>query len=295
MISIITPTYNRAGLLPRMINSVLAQTFKDWELNIVDDGSTDNTRQVIGDFKDNRIKYHYTENSGAADSRNKGVELAQYDNIIFLDSDDEVVSDWLEHFVEEIRINSAKVISCGFEKYNSKGVCIQTILPKNLGMMFNNIKANFLAGTILYNKKYFVMSGGYDVNLRSGQHTELFLRLIKFIQEDNLIITTIDKPLVKVYLHDGLRIRHNSEALFQGSTQFIKKHNQLLIENPEKFIDYLSVAGVAAVRTKRYKEANSLFFQALIINKRIIKSYLRLIISVIPVLRDKFWQNHNHN
>lgn len=295
MISIITPTYNRANLLPRMINSVLAQTFLEWELNIVDDGSTDNTRQLIEKFKDDRIKYHYTENSGAADSRNKGVELAQYDNIIFLDSDDEVVSDWLEHFVEEIRLNSAEVISCGFEKYNSKGVCIQTILPKNLGMMFNNIKANFLAGTILYNKRYFVMSGGYDVNLRSGQHTELFLRLIKFIQEDNLIITTIDKPLVKVYLHDGLRIRHNSEALFQGSTQFIKKHNQLLIENPDKFIDYLSVAGVAAVRTKRYKEANSLFFQALKINKRIIKSYVRLIISVIPVLRDKFWQNNNHN
>ncbi len=98
-----------------------------------------------------------------------------------------------------------------------------------------------------------------------------------------------------MYLHDGLRIRHNSEALFQGSTQFIKKHNKLLKENPDKFIDYLSIAGVAAVRTKRYKEANSLFYKALKVNKRITKSYLRLIVSVIPLLRDKFWQNNNHN
>ncbi|SKB36891.1 Glycosyltransferase involved in cell wall bisynthesis [Salegentibacter holothuriorum] len=293
MISIITPSFNRAYLLPRMIESVLRQTFKNWELIIMDDGSTDNTKEVVEAYNDSRIKYFYTENSGAADKRNQGVEKSQYEFIIFLDSDDEVVSNWLTEFVHQIRKNKANIVSCGGQKCNSKGEVIGTILPVNLGPLFQNIKANFMAGSILYHKRYFIESGGFDRNLKSGQHTDLFLRIITDIPEIELKVFTINKPLVRVYLHTGTRIRHDNNAVYSGTVLFIKKHKKLLTNNPAIFSQYLSIAGVSAIRTKKYKEANSFFYQAIKCNKGNLKLYFQLIVSFIPFFRDKFWQQNS--
>ena len=89
--SIILPTYNRAQLLPRAVNSVLEQTYSNWELIIVDDGSTDNTKNVVEKFlsKDQRIKFiSYRENRGVNFARNRGIERSTGDVITFLDSDD---------------------------------------------------------------------------------------------------------------------------------------------------------------------------------------------------------------
>ena len=88
-VSIILPTFNRAALLPRAINSVLAQSFTDWELLIWDDGSTDNTGAVVQAYKDARIRYYSAVNHGAALARNRALEKCSADLIAFLDSDDE--------------------------------------------------------------------------------------------------------------------------------------------------------------------------------------------------------------
>ena len=89
--SIITPTFNRAHLLSRAIESVLAQSFSDWEMIIMDDGSSDNSGDVVRIFSDVdlRISYHYSENQGAAAARNLGASFASGRYITFLDSDDE--------------------------------------------------------------------------------------------------------------------------------------------------------------------------------------------------------------
>ncbi|MEL7161695.1 MAG: glycosyltransferase family A protein [Bacteroidota bacterium] len=94
--SIILPTHNRAGRLPTAIESVLAQTFSDWELIIVDDGSTDDTRAVVTRYADSRIRYHYQENRQLNGARNAGVGLAGTPWIGFLDDDDEFLPDHLE-------------------------------------------------------------------------------------------------------------------------------------------------------------------------------------------------------
>jgi glycosyltransferase involved in cell wall biosynthesis len=86
--SIIIPTYNREKIIPRAIKSILNQTFTDYEIIIVDDGSVDKTDQVVRSFNDNRIKYHKTTNFGVAHARNYGIKMANGDYIGFLDSDD---------------------------------------------------------------------------------------------------------------------------------------------------------------------------------------------------------------
>ena len=87
-VSILTPTYNRADLLPRAVRSVLAQTFGDWELLVVDDGSTDGTGEVLEAFRDARIRYLPRSHRGIAASRNDALANATAPLIAFLDSDD---------------------------------------------------------------------------------------------------------------------------------------------------------------------------------------------------------------
>jgi glycosyltransferase involved in cell wall biosynthesis len=102
-VSVIIPTYNRANLLPRAIKSVLNQTFQDFELIVVDDGSTDNTRKVVEEFQkgDSRVKYFYKENGGPGSARNFGLKNAKGNFVIFLDSDDMFLPYILEEEIEE--------------------------------------------------------------------------------------------------------------------------------------------------------------------------------------------------
>ena len=98
--SIILPTYNRAYLLPYAIESVIEQSYKNWELIIVDDGSTDNTRDLVKKYKkkDKRITYIYQDNSERSAARNNGILRASGEWVCFLDSDDKYLSNHLSMF-----------------------------------------------------------------------------------------------------------------------------------------------------------------------------------------------------
>jgi glycosyltransferase involved in cell wall biosynthesis len=103
--SIIIPTYNRGKLLPKAIESVLNQDCNDWELIVVDDGSTDNTKNIIEKLceNDQRIKYVYQDNQERSAARNKGIENSKGKYICFLDSDDEYLPFHLATFQNEIK------------------------------------------------------------------------------------------------------------------------------------------------------------------------------------------------
>lgn len=90
LISIIIPLYNAEKYIPETIQSVLNQTYKNWELIIVDDGSTDNSANIVKSYidEDTRIKYYHKKNTGVSETRNQGIKLAKGDYIAFLDADD---------------------------------------------------------------------------------------------------------------------------------------------------------------------------------------------------------------
>jgi glycosyltransferase involved in cell wall biosynthesis len=107
LVSIIIPTYNRANLLPTAILSVINQNYQNWELIIVDDGSTNNTKQTVEEFikKDSRIKYFYQENKGQPFAMNTGIKLSKGEFIAFLDDDDEWYLEKLEKQIEFLNKN----------------------------------------------------------------------------------------------------------------------------------------------------------------------------------------------
>lgn len=112
-VSIIIPSYNYAGFLGECLDSILAQSLADWEVWIVDDGSTDHTAQVSKQYqnKDKRIKYHYQENHGLSNARNKGLSLSTGAYLQFLDADDLISKHKLELQVKHLEENSKIGIS----------------------------------------------------------------------------------------------------------------------------------------------------------------------------------------
>lgn len=122
--SIIIPTYNRAVFLPKAIESVLAQTYNDWELIIVDDGSTDNTKDVVAQYSDSRIRYIYQDNAERSAARNNGIARASGDYVCFMDSDNYMKSDRLAKLSAFIAKESN--IACyftGIEYFNEQTGC----------------------------------------------------------------------------------------------------------------------------------------------------------------------------
>ncbi|MFH1856757.1 MAG: glycosyltransferase [Candidatus Omnitrophota bacterium] len=123
--SIIIPTYNRDSFIAKAVDSVLQQTFKNLELVIIDDGSTDNTANLINSYTDERIKYIYRQNYGPSSARNRGIKEARAEWVCFLDSDDwfdkeklQITFDYIKRYPdytifhsEEIWYRSGKVLN----------------------------------------------------------------------------------------------------------------------------------------------------------------------------------------
>lgn len=121
-VSIITPTYNRAHLLPRVWASLLKQTEERFQWIIVDDGSTDSTREVVQDFNDSRITYVWQENQGVNGARNRGEQEISGDYVIYLDSDDELLKQTtLQEMLAEIQATRPEIAWVAFTVVDSEG------------------------------------------------------------------------------------------------------------------------------------------------------------------------------
>ena len=199
-VSVILPTYNREATLGRAIESVLNQTYTDFELIIVDDGSTDNTRQLVENIHDDRITYYYVKiNSGAAAARNYGIERAEGEYIAFQDSDDYWHSDKLEKQMKVMESNPDigfvyHPISCRIDS----DCCV--ILPpeslpieKKQGDIYTQLLYDNMVDcpTLLVKKSCLNTCGYFDISLKALEDYDLALRLGK-----KYMAGFVDEPLI---------------------------------------------------------------------------------------------------
>ena len=118
LISIIVPVYNVERYLSQCIDSILAQTYENLEIILVDDGSTDNSGKICEDYADRnfRIKTVHKTNEGLANARNNGIEKAAGEYVSFVDSDDYIAKDYIEYLYDMVNANSAQIAVCGYQK-----------------------------------------------------------------------------------------------------------------------------------------------------------------------------------
>ena len=185
-ISVIIPTYNRAGTIERAIRSVMEQTYPVSEIIVVDDGSVDDTEQVVLGINDNRIIYlKQKENKGNAAARNIGVQSARYDMISFQDSDDLWRPGKIKRQVEYYEDNrNSKLVYSSYVKHFS--TYDMTVPDPNSDMKYEGellpqlLFQNFISTqTILMEKQLLVDIGGFDENLRNLVDWDMVIRASK--------------------------------------------------------------------------------------------------------------------
>ena len=178
-ISVIIPCYNAAKYLNQCLDSLVAQSNKEWEAIIVDDGSIDNSSDIVMDYigRDSRFHYYHQTNSGAGAARNFGVEMSLSELILFLDADDWLAPNAVEESILFMTNNA------DYKIFNLRSCwCDQKTGEQKSGFCYVNYRHCLVYGQnniVVVRKKDFIISGGFDISMRKGfEDWEFYVRLL---------------------------------------------------------------------------------------------------------------------
>lgn len=189
MISVVIPLYNKADMIERTLRSILKQSFSDFEIIIADDGSTDNSLEIVSKIRDLRIKIFKQENQGVSAARNFGIKMASYDLIAFIDADDEWDADYLESAVDLIRkFPEADVFATNYRFCDSKGNISNTIIQNlpfdaKCGLLSNYFEVArtshppVCSSAVIIKKNAIESIGGFPIGISSGEDLLTWTRL----------------------------------------------------------------------------------------------------------------------
>ncbi|HPE84092.1 MAG TPA: glycosyltransferase family 2 protein [Aequorivita sp.] len=280
-VSIIIPTYNRAHLIGETLESVMRQTYHNWECIIVDDGSTDNTYQVVDSYvkKDGRFQYHKrpnTHNKGGNGARNYGFELSDGSYIKWFDSDDLMLPTCLQEQVDLIAQQQTDVCVCKLKRFSSE----QKEGWGDYEIESSNLIADYLIGNIsfyvccpLWNRAFLKGKELFDEKVSTLDDWDFNLRMLY----ENPRISFLDKALILYRLHENSLVREiprfnvkeiESEIYTRKKHLVLLKQMGLLKERKllEKYLKkrYKYFTGEALLRSSAY---GNHFYKALLISQ----------------------------
>ena len=251
--SVIIPTYNRANIIPKTILSVLNQKFKDWELLVIDDGGTDSTKKVIENFNDSRIKYFWKENGERGAARNYGVKQAQGQYVFFLDSDDIIYPEYLEHAFNELsRLSKPEFFHIRYEEiFPDKIVQIE---PLNTETVWSKVKKQNKIGCQFFLRKDISETFSFSENRDLT------------IGEDWLLVLQIG---LQYPLHISNRVlsgvmQHDKRSMVMATPEKIIVSRDLILNQISKtsksisrniFLELTSLAALGASFQKKRRQA----------------------------------------
>ena len=193
--SVIICTYNRAGFLARAINSVYNQTFKNFELVVIDDGSIDSTKELLKNFKD--VRYVAQNHQGVSAARNRGLGEARGEYIAFLDSDDEFLPDHLRHRYELLQLKPYDLLYNGLEVIGNPLVADKDNPEKLIPVV-----DCACAGTFVIKKQHALKFGGFRLHNDFSADAEY----LEDAGTHGFLILKVDKPTYRYYRtgHDSV-------------------------------------------------------------------------------------------
>lgn len=288
--TVIIPLFNKENFIESTLKSVLNQSFSDFEVLIINDGSTDKSEEKVLKFKDSRIKYFYKENGGVSAARNFGIEKAKANYITFIDADDFWYPNFLEEMFENIdRFPELKVFSAAIEVETSKKVFPSSYSIVKTGdfEIVNYFDASFKETVIctscaVFHKSVFEKTRNFDIQIKSGEDTDMWIRIGLIYQ------ILFSWKILARYVYDPKSLTKNHTTTI-NSFDF-SKYTSLEKTNPslKKFLDLNRFS--LAIKSKLIGEKKHflLFYKAidlenLSLKKRII---LELPIYILKPLID---------
>ena len=194
-VSVVMPTYNRAHYLREALDSILAQTLHDWELIIIDDGSTDNTKELVESYKDSRIKYYNFGHNGISYSRNIGNLLSRGEIIAVSDSDDVNLPDRLEVTCKEMEKGNADIIYSSMFHFYDTGE--KELIPSHPFSHERLREGNFIYHPTVAYRRDAAMRCPYNEELEMVEDYHMYLQAA----EKGLKFYQLKEPLVMHRLH----------------------------------------------------------------------------------------------
>lgn len=243
LVSVIIPTYNRAHTISQAIDSVLNQTYGNLEIIVIDDGSTDNTKEILAPYGQ-KITYLSQSNCGVSSARNAGIQQARGEYVAFLDSDDLWYPQKLEKQIEAIQRNKEYALCLtDIEYVDDAGSHIRfsslcKAIPYN-GYLFTYLLQGSgtcsYVTTILVKKGVFTTVGLFDESLNTAEDIDMLLRITSRYQA-----ALVDEPLVKYIKYRREGDSNLSDRLFTGNRiraiQKIKEYCPQLAQKHQKLI-----------------------------------------------------------
>lgn len=282
-VSVIIPTHNRADLLRRAIKSVLAQTFKDFEIIVVDDASKDNTEEVVKGFQDARIRYiRHAVNKGGSAARNTGIKAAIGEFIGLLDDDDEWLPEKLAKQLTKFQTSlnpSIGIVYSGFYYVLSRnGEILKEIIPLLRGKVNVNLLEACILGsaTPLVKKVCFLQAGLFDEKLPSCQDWDMWLRISKKYEFD-----FISEALAKAYVH-GVQISSDLKKKIVAREIILGKYQDEFVSHPHILGKHYERLGILSCLAGFQDKGNDYFKKSIKVKPKQVKSYIHLCLNFIP-------------
>lgn len=203
-ISVVVPLYNKKKSVLETMKAALNQTFNNYEIIVVDDGSTDHSAELVETIKNEKLKIYRKENTGVSDTRNFGITKAQGDYIAFLDADDL----WDNLYLERLHMMIESAPECGMFVQNYQTVRFDDLplklnSPKGHIEVYKNWEEVFsemplVTPAIAVNKKKFIDSGCFDTSLSIGEDLEAWLRIslqypVCYLNETHVLVVLFSK------------------------------------------------------------------------------------------------------
>lgn len=237
--SIIMPAYNVENYIKQAVDSVINQTYDEWELIVVDDGSTDNTWEILKSYKDKRIKTIKSKNQGVSHARNVGLKKATGDYIVFLDSDDYLENWLLKNVNKELKKNDIDVFvgtfNCVKDSPDLKFLRSEILNSK---MINNRSKEDVLE--YIYNIRLIFTVWRFIVKKSLMDDNNLYF-VDKILHEDEDWVTrmliTANKFHCITKPYYNYRIRHNSIMTTNDSYDHFKLKNDSRYRNASSFLE----------------------------------------------------------
>ena len=254
MISVVIPLYNKARSIHDTLQSVCAQTYADFEVLVVNDGSTDEGASIASKYHDARVRVIYKENGGVCSARNRGIEEAKGEYVALLDGDDQWDKDYLAEQVKMIQdFPEAAMWGINFAELNGGKLIrkLETDLPdgyrgyvENYFQMPKRVSDLFCSSSVMIRKDVFDKVGMFDERIRYSEDSDMWFRIIA-----NYPVAFYDKYMVW-YLYDAEnRAMNRTRLLKYWLPYFVEKYKDPLYRHNTAF--YRWVMRWAGVRIKQ--------------------------------------------